>query len=68
MGFEDILVMLGDTVAGFLVVDRSELKWTMDERILMFQVDPFTKWKEFVSNGVILQRIGRSNKVCVHCR
>jgi hypothetical protein len=54
IGFEDIPVMLGDMVAGVLVVYRSKLKWTMDERILMCQVDPFTKWKEFVSNGVIL--------------
>jgi hypothetical protein len=54
MGFKDISVMLGDTVAGFLVVDRSELKWTMYELSLMCQVDPFTKWKEFVLNGVIL--------------
>ncbi len=68
MGFEDIPVMLGDTVTGFPVVDRSELKWTMDEHILMCQVDPFTKWKEFVLNGVILQRIGWSNKVCIHRR
>jgi hypothetical protein len=59
--------MLGDTVVGFPVVDRSELKWTMDERILMCQVNPFTKWKEFVSNGIILQRIRWLNKVCVRC-
>ncbi len=65
MGFEDIPVMLGDTVAGFPVVDHRKLKWTMDERILICQVDPFTKWKEFVLNGVIFQRIGRSYKVCV---
>ncbi len=45
MGFEDVPILLGDTISSFLAVDSGKVKWAMDERIVMCQVNPFTKWK-----------------------
>jgi hypothetical protein len=43
MGFEIIPIWLRDMISSFMAIDGDEVKWAVNERILMRQIKPFTK-------------------------
>jgi hypothetical protein len=60
MGFENIPFGLPYAVPTLSIVDRCELKWTVNECVRMSEVNIFSKREKFVASSVGVRCISRS--------
>jgi hypothetical protein len=45
---------LRDTITSFVAIDAGKVKGAVNECILMCQIKPFLKRKEFMASGIVL--------------
>ena len=57
--------MLAYAVSGFAASDGSKFEGTMDECVLVCDIQPLPKREEIVPSGVIVGCVGWADEMCV---
>ncbi len=62
---EDVPIGLAYAVSGFASSDGSKFEGTVDECVLVCDIQPLQKREEIMPLGVIVGCVGRADEVCV---
>ncbi len=62
---EDVPISLAYSVSGFASSDGSKFERTVDECVLVCDIQPFPKREEIVPLGIIVGCVGWADEMCV---